>query len=845
MIRVRLVTAGKLAALARFFSVFGVLGGYLVLRNKPREPERPAQKLVGRVVAVFSNTHYAHEVEGRVRFLLTAGIDKTYEDGTHELEQVRLESRGATGDRHDIVSADRAKVSDPSDLNRLDAEFIDNVVLETSDGLAVKTSYLHYDYSRGIVDTEKLVTFERGDLSGRTTGALIEATEERVHMLKDVDLTIKPHTASSGKLEARPAGAETGQTSEERSARKARKRARKLEARARRASRQPHPTSPDSGQNSGDKAGVAQGASGKRAPSTRLVARKPTHIQSQSALLEKKDRRVTFNGRVVVTQGADQMLSDRMVGFIGDTNKIERIEARGNAHLTQAGRLEIKSSDMDFFLGDAQQLVRALATGDVQVRSLGPAPLREASAASIEALFIDGERGGTIDVLKAEGHALLRVHAPEQSDPKINPTTRELAAGFISMHFFPDGKNLQSAEATDSAVLSVIPVRAEANSDRKILRAPRMSALFFEDGNRLKSYEASGGVRVEIEAMVKDEHAHAPRVTTSQKLTGEFGPDAQDLERLTQEGNFKFNEADRIATADRAVYDRSREVLLLRGERPTVADSKGRTQADEIDYDRQRDETHARGDVRTTYYSPEQTNDSTPFKNTKSPVFVTADRADASNKQRAVFNGNARGWQDDNFIKADRIELYQEEKRMVAIGNVDSALYSVDRKGESDKGQSDKRQSEKGESEKGESDKGREMVPGFASAERMTYSDADRRVHYVGGVRARQGSDRIEADSVEVFLMKETKEVERLTAEGNVVLNQPGRRGTGDKLVYTGADGRAILEGKTARVEDDEKGVTMGAQLTFYSRDDKVFVDNRQGTGRVRSVHRLGKGKAK
>jgi lipopolysaccharide transport protein LptA len=188
---------------------------------------------------------------------------------------------------------------------------------------------------------------------------------------------------------------------------------------------------------------------------------------------------------------------------------------------------------------------------------------------------------------------------------------------------------------------------------------------------------------------------------------------------------------------------------------------------------------------------------------------------------------------------------------MVAIGNVDSALYSVDRRQESDKGESNKgksdkkRDPDKGQSDTGQSDKERDLVPAFASAEHMNYSDADRRVHYIGGVKARQGSDRIDADSVEVFLMKETNEVERLTADGNVVLNQPGRRGTGDNLVYTGADGRAILKGKTARVEDDEKGVTMGAQLTFYSRDDKVFVDNQHGTGRVRSVHRLGKGKAK
>jgi lipopolysaccharide assembly outer membrane protein LptD (OstA) len=107
-------------------------------------------------------------------------------------------------------------------------------------------------------------------------------------------------------------------------------------------------------------------------------------------------------------------------------------------------------------------------------------------------------------------------------------------------------------------------------------------------------------------------------------------------------------------------------------------DAKSRTQADEIDYDRRHDESHARGDVRTTYYSRETTNDSTPFKNTKSPVFITAERADAQNKAGiAIYTINARGWQDDNFIKADRIELYQDDKRMVAIGNVESALYQA------------------------------------------------------------------------------------------------------------------------------------------------------------------------
>ena len=41
------------------------------------------------------------------------------------------------GARHDVVTADKAKISDPSNLVKLEAEFIDNVIVQTSDGLTV------------------------------------------------------------------------------------------------------------------------------------------------------------------------------------------------------------------------------------------------------------------------------------------------------------------------------------------------------------------------------------------------------------------------------------------------------------------------------------------------------------------------------------------------------------------------------------------------------------------------------------------------------------------------------------------------------------------------------------
>ena len=795
-----------------FVAIATALAVYLVIRSKRVEAPMEHPKLQGRVVAVFNNTHYAHEVEGRVRFVMTAGVDKTYEDGTHELEQVRLESFGTEGNRHDVVTANSAKISDPSNLDKLDAEFITNVVVETSDGLSVKTDYLHYDHIKNTIDTDKPVEFEGRNFAGRCVGLLVEATDERAHLLKAVDVTIKPENDAGGEPKSK-ADKRRDETDAEKAARKARKRARKLERlRAAESSAQPDSASADSGK--------AKPKRGAKSAAPQIVSKKPTRIRSQSALLEKKDHRVTFDSSVVVTQGADEMRADKMVGYTDQTNHLERIEARGNSYLKQADKAEIKSPDMDFFFGATHQIERATATGGAYTQSLAAEARREATASTIEATFVAGEHESVVDEIKATGNAVVQIHPAKPADDKNNPTERELKADNVSLWFFPDGKNIRAAEASENAVMTVTPVRAERGADKKTIRAPRMNSSFYEEGNRVKTFNATGGVKVEIEATVAE--AHPPRVTASDHLAAEFLADSQDIDRVTQEGNFKYNEGDRNALAERATYDGQKEILNLRGKRPQAWDSKSRTQADEIDYDRQKDESHARGDVRSTYYSRETTGDSTPFKNTKSPVFITAERADARNADGvAVYTINARGWQDDNFVKGDRIELYQKEKRMVAIGNVESALYQV-------------KQNTEGK---------REAVPGFATSERMNYSDVDRLVHYEGNVKARQGTDRIEASTVDVFLQKETNEVDRMNADGSVVLVQPGRRATGDHLAYTSSDDRAVLTGKTARVDDTEKGSTMGTQLTFYRRDDRISVENQQGAGRVKSTHRLTKSK--
>jgi lipopolysaccharide export system protein LptA len=71
-------------------------------------------------------------------------------------------------------------------------------------------------------------------------------------------------------------------------------------------------------------------------------------------------------------------------------------------------------------------------------------------------------------------------------------------------------------------------------------------------------------------------------------------------------------------------------------------------------------------------------------------------------------------------------------------------------------------------------------------------------------------------------------QVERIIAEDQVVIIQPTRRGTGERLVYTSADDKYVLTGGPPSIFDAERGKTTGDSLTFYKHDDRVLVDGRE-----------------
>jgi len=77
--------------------------------------------------------------------------------------------------------------------------------------------------------------------------------------------------------------------------------------------------------------------------------------------------------------------------------------------------------------------------------------------------------------------------------------------------------------------------------------------------------------------------------------------------------------------------------------------------------------------------------------------------------------------------------------------------------------------------------------------------------------------------------------VQQIVATGQVHLNQPGRSGTGERLVYTADDQRYVLTGtpqSPPRVVDSRKGMLTGTTLIVHAPDQSVEVEG-QGQQRV------------
>jgi lipopolysaccharide export system protein LptA len=181
----------------------------------------------------------------------------------------------------------------------------------------------------------------------------------------------------------------------------------------------------------------------------------------------------------------------------------------------------------------------------------------------------------------------------------------------------------------------------------------------------------------------------------------------------------------------------------------------------------------------------------------------------------ALYTGNVRLWQDSDVVQAPSIEFDQVHRSMVAQGNgqpVSTILAQVD-------------------------NSGRTTLVTITS-ERLTYTDERQVANFEGNVVARSADLVMTASRMDAYLTPRSQsapttatggqsQLDRIVAQGKVLVQEPARRATGEKLVYTASDDKFVLTGGPPSIFDAEHGKITGDSLTFFKRDDRVLVEGR------------------
>ncbi|HEY6122324.1 MAG TPA: LPS export ABC transporter periplasmic protein LptC, partial [Pyrinomonadaceae bacterium] len=505
-LRARVPLIARIAAVVLLAAGLAFVGiSYYRLRNnKPFRLKSETPELSKEVTGIIEGYEQRVTKGDRLYLLVKASRDITFSDSHHELENVSLEVYPATGDKPDQIAANRA-IYDPKTSV---ITFTGSVKIATRDALTVNTESLSYDQNNEIAQTDAAVSFSRENVSGSSTGAIVESKTKILQLKKDVAIIVAPQLL----------------------------------------------TNPGT----------------KPSPRSRPVTIKSGHaiFRQESLRLEFSEGVTAEQDRAVMSGD----LMNAVLNAQKKLEKVEVRGHSYLRSMEEGRAAEVNSTDMDFFLDKDQRLERAVALNETHARSLdADSDLDLAGAKMIEVLFDTQAEQSVLKQMRTEGRSTINLSAPKSKANDPRAANKRLTADSVKLIWRSAGKNLESAEAVGNAELLVEPVSKGAEADKKTLTAPRFDCDFYEEGNLARTFVASGGAKALIEA-VQPSQDRLPRTLTAQKIAAVFVKATQDAERIDADGDAKFNQGDRNGIASSVSYTASDETVRLRGGEPTIWD---------------------------------------------------------------------------------------------------------------------------------------------------------------------------------------------------------------------------------------------------------------------------------
>jgi lipopolysaccharide export system protein LptA len=388
-----------------------------------------------------------------------------------------------------------------------------------------------------------------------------------------------------------------------------------------------------------------------------------------------------------------------------------------------------------------------------------------------------------------------------------------------------DGRILERAETSGPPQVTITQPTA---NQKTVATADKFTAKFTEK-NRLATLHGEANARIvstTTSDASKSTAQSADRVSTSKMLDVDFLPEG-GVRSIAQTGNLTYVDGTEKAWAQRGEYTTSDQSIVLTGS-PRVQDGGMTTTAETVRINRATGDAFAEGNVKSTYSDLKAQPDGAMLASSD-PIHVTSRNMTAHRSPAvALYTGDARLWQNANVVEAPRLQFDRDHRSIVARGEelgsapqphgakqaqeqpVSTVLVQVDKTGKA--------------------------MPVHITSARLNYADVERKIFLDGGVTVKGNDATMTAQQMTVFLLPRSEskaaptpatpgQIEKIIAENKVVITQPSRHATADRLVYTSADDRFVLTGGPPSIFDAERGKTTGNSLTFFRHDDRVLVE--------------------
>lgn len=556
--------------------------------------------------------------------------------------------------------------------------------------------------------------------------------------------------------------------------------------------------------------------------------REPIEMTGDHGMIDRKSGFAFFEGSVDVTQGKDKIRANRIEAeFMPNTNELQKITGIKDVHIKFArpGATFDVPEDEEGAEGEDDG-----AQTEAAVPATKPAP---APAPQTE------ETGS---------------HASSQSAPNMAnvfsadvSSGKDLDAQMVELYFYDGGKIIKSFHSIGDCTFVLHNYDSNDKlTENRIIKGQTFDATFNQAGD-MQQFHANQDVSVKVSPVGGDKKKKKDsdqQIIYCDDLVADFYEATGDVKEIHFNDHFRHVQGTQTVSSDKAVYTAELRKTDLIG-KPEIEDASFDITSNNMELFEDTNSIHATGNVKSLFVQGEGGNNPATFPfstGSKQPVYISAeDMRWNSQTSEATYTEKAKLWQDKNVITAGRLVINDKDKTMSAYERVHTIFYNKNsnqtQTQTQPQSQSQPAQTQAAKSttqtqpkevhyiadEGSESDEG----PITVDAGIMNYADKDRIIHFEKDTRVVTSSTTINSDRSDFYLKEESKDFDRLYANGHVAIIHSSKRGTGDQAIFYNQDRKLVLTGNP-RLQEVGQADIVGKMLTLLLGEDRILIDGQE-----------------